>query len=170
MGLDQDHTAGWPRALRLYLGVSLAAHLGWEVLQLPLYTLWSTGTLRQQAFAVVHCTLGDAMIAGLSLLVALALFARAAWPRASDTRVYLACLAFGAGYTIYSEWLNVIVRGSWSYADLMPVMPVIGTGLAPLLQWFVVPTLALWAAIGRAPWLDGQASGRDGEFGTASAP
>ena len=69
--------------LRRYLGVSLVAHLGWEMLQLPLYTLWSTGTLRQQAFAVFHCTLGDLMIAGLSLLLALALLARATWPRES---------------------------------------------------------------------------------------
>ncbi len=152
--MDQDKPADWPRALRLYLGVSLVAHLGWEILQLPLYTLWSTGTLRQQAFAVVHCTLGDAMIAGLSLLLGLALFARATWPRAGVARVYWASLAFGVGYTIYSEWLNISVRGSWAYSDLMPVMPVIRTGLAPLLQWFVVPTLALWFAIKRAPWAD----------------
>ena len=151
MNTDQ---ADWPRALRLYLGVSLVAHLGWEILQLPLYALWSTGTLRQQAFAVVHCTLGDAMIAGLSLLLALAVFAHATWPRAGVARVYLVSLAFGVGYTIYSEWLNINVRGSWAYSDLMPVVPMIGTGLAPLLQWIVVPTLALWLAIGRSPWID----------------
>ena len=154
MSTDQNDSADWLRALRLYLGVSLVAHLGWEIPQLPLYTLWSTGTLRQQAFAVVHCTLGDAMIAGLSLLLALALFARATWPRVSVARVYWASFAFGVGYTIYSEWLNINVRGNWAYSDLMPVVPVIGTGLAPLLQWFVVPTLALWVAIGRAPWVE----------------
>ena len=154
--MDQDLSADWPRALRLYFGASLVAHVVWEILQLPLYTLWSTGTARQQAFAVLHCTLGDAMIAGLSLLLALALFARATWPHASVARVYCASLAFGAGYTIYSEWLNISVRGSWAYSDLMPVVPGIGTGLAPLLQWVVVPTLALWVAIGRAPWGDDQ--------------
>ena len=156
---DQENPADWPWALRRYLGVSLVAHLAWEILQLPLYTLWSTGTLRQQAFAVVHCTLGDAMIAGLSLLLALALFARATWPRAGVARVYWATLAFGVGYTIYSEWLNINVRGSWAYSDLMPVVPVIATGLAPLLQWFVVPTLALWVAIGRTPWLGEKSMG-----------
>ena len=161
MSTDRNNAADWPQvswtgALRRYLGVSLVAHLGWEILQLPLYTLWSTGTLRQQTFAVVHCTLGDAMIAGLSLLLALAIFANATWPRASVARVYWAILAFGVGYTIYSEWLNVNVRGSWAYSDLMPVVPGIGTGLAPLLLWFVFPTLALWGAIGRAPWTNQQ--------------
>ena len=154
--MDRNHAADWPRALRLYLGVSLVGHVVWELLQLPLYTLWSTGTLRQQAFAVVHCTVGDAMIAGLSLLLALALFAHATWPHANVAHVFFASLAFGVVYTIFSEWLNINVRGSWAYSNLMPVVPVIGTGLAPLLQWFVVPTLALWVAIGRAPWVDDQ--------------
>ena len=136
------------------LGLSLAAHLAWEVLQLPLYTLWSTGTLRQQAFALLHCTLGDVMIAGLALLLALSLFGRTEWPSAGTRRVYLASLVLGIGYTIYSEWLNVSVRGSWSYAESMPVIPILGTGLTPLLQWFLVPTAALWIAGGRSPWRD----------------
>ncbi len=154
MSTAHDRSADWLQALRRYLGVSLTAHLLWEILQLPLFTLWSTGTLRQQAFAVLHCTLGDAMIAGLSLLLGLAVFARATWPRASVARVYGASLVVGVAYTIYSEWLNINVRGNWAYSDLMPVLPVIGTGLAPLLQWIFVPTLASWVAIGRAPWAD----------------
>ncbi len=154
MRTDQNHSADWLQAVRYYLGASLVAHLGWEILQLPFYTLWLTGTHRQQAFAVIHCTLGDAMIAGLSLLLALAIFARATWPYVGVARVYVAVLAFGVGYTIYSEWLNVSVRGTWAYSNLMPVVPVVGTGLAPLLQWFVVPTLALCVAIGRRPWAD----------------
>ncbi len=153
-GLSSGDARPWPRALRRYLGVSIAAHLTWEILQLPNYTLWSTGTRQELAFAVLHCTIGDAMIAGLSLLVALALFARTEWPATGVARVYAACLVFGVGYTIYSEWLNTSVRRSWIYSDLMPIVPVIGTGLTPLLQWLVVPTLALWLAIGHPPWVD----------------
>ena len=48
----------------------------------------------------------------------------------------------GAAYTILSEWLNVPIRRSWSYTAAMPVLPWLGTGLAPLLQWLVVPSLA----------------------------
>ncbi|MGE0698079.1 MAG: hypothetical protein AB7O57_03210 [Hyphomicrobiaceae bacterium] len=154
MPAKADTLTNWPLALRWYLVASLAAHFAWEVLQLPLYTLWSTGTLRQKAFAVLHCTLGDVMIAGLAILVALSLFGRTAWPTAGTRRVYLANLMLGVGYTIYSEWLNVSVRGSWSYAELMPVIPLIGTGLTPFLQWIIVPTAALWIAVGRSPWRD----------------
>ena len=154
MTIGPAHPADWLQSLRRYLGVSIVANLVWEILQLPLYTLWATGTRREQAFAVLHCTIGDAMIAGLSLLAALALFARAAWPRAGVARVYAGSLAFGVVYTIFSEWLNTSVRGSWTYSDLMPVLPVTGTGLAPLLQWFAVPTLAQWITVSRAPCID----------------
>ena len=144
-------TAGWPTVLRRYLAASVGLHLSWEILQLPLYTIWEAGTLSQKAFAVAHCTIGDAMISGLSLLLALAVAARPEWPLSSARRVWVLTVFMGMGYTVYSEWLNVIVRGSWAYSQLMPVLPLLGTGVAPLLQWLVVPTLALWAAIGRVP-------------------
>jgi hypothetical protein len=144
--------SSWTQALRRYLAVSIAANLVWEILQLPLFTLWTTGTLRQQAFAIVHCTIGDAMIAGLSLLAALSLAAKPTWPETSSVRVFQLSVAFGLGYTVYSEWLNTNVRGSWAYSDWMPVLPMLGTGVSPLMQWLVVPTLAYWMSIGRRPW------------------
>jgi hypothetical protein len=52
----------------------------------------------------------------------------------------------GLGYTIYSEWLNTEIRGSWAYTRWMPQLPLIGTGLSPLAQWIVVPSLAFWWA------------------------
>ena len=153
LGFDQsivrrDLVRGrWNVFLR-YLVASLAGHFVWEVLQLPFYTLWKTGTVGQQALAVVHCTLGDGVIAGLSLVLAVVVAGRAGWPRTTVTRVFLVSLVLGIGYTIVSEWLNVVVRGSWAYAELMPVVLVLGTGLTPLLQWLVVPIVAQWFAVG----------------------
>ena len=37
----------------------------------------------------------------------------------------------GAGYTVYSEYLNTTVRRPWAYAGLMPVLPWRGTGWRP---------------------------------------
>lgn len=154
MGTGQRRWADWAYVLRRYIAVSAIAHLVWEILQLPLYTLWATGTRQNRVFAVLHCTAGDVAIATSALLIALALFGRSQWPKQNAALVFAASLALGLGYTIFSEWFNTSVRGSWAYSDLMPIVPVLGTGLAPLLQWLVVPALALWLAIGRAPWLD----------------
>ena len=59
----------------------------------------------KQAFAVIHCTMGDAMIARLSLLNALAVFGRTGWPGNSARPVWIAVVTLGIGYTIYSELL-----------------------------------------------------------------
>ena len=63
------------------------------------------------------------------------------WP-AFGWRMALAAILLGAGYTILSEWLNVEIRRTWSYAAAMPLVPWLGTGVAPLAQWLVVPGLA----------------------------
>ena len=154
MGTEPERLADWRGILGRYLVVSIAAHLIWEFLQLPLYTLWATGTLQQKLFAIVHCTFGDVMIAGSSLMAASAFFAPSRLPNAGVTRVWAASVALDLGYTIFSEWLNTSVHKNWGYSDLMPIVPLIGTGLTPVLQWLVVPALAMWIALGRAPWLD----------------
>jgi len=71
---DVSRPIEWPLALRRYLALSLGLHLVWEVAQLPLFTIASQ-PWQQQAFAIIHCTLGDGLIAGLSLLVVVALLA-----------------------------------------------------------------------------------------------
>lgn len=136
----------WLGFLRRYLLASTVLHLAWEIVQLPLYTLWRTGTAREIAFAIVHCTAGDLMIATLALVAALLIAGTADWPRSGMTRVVILTLATGIGYTIYSEWLNTVVRQSWAYAPTMPLVPWFGTGLAPLLQWIAVPLLAMKTA------------------------
>ncbi|MBR0682914.1 hypothetical protein GXW74_20650 [Roseomonas eburnea] len=68
------------------------------------------------------------------------------WPDHAHGRVLALTVVIGLGYTVYSEWLNVEVRGSWAYADAMPRLPMLGTGLAPVLQWALLPPLAMIAA------------------------
>jgi hypothetical protein len=52
----------------------------------------------------------------------------------------------GLAYTVFSEWLNTEIRGSWAYTDAMPQLPLVGAGLSPLAQWIVVPLIAFWWA------------------------
>lgn len=100
----------------------------------------------------MHCTGGDILITLSTLLLALLLFGRPNWPQAQGVRVLNAVLIFGVGYTIFSEWLNIEIREAWAYRDLMPVIPVIGAGLSPILQRIVIPIAAYSYALGLFPW------------------
>ena len=53
-------------------------------------------------------------------------------------------LAIGILMTVVFEALAVGPLNRWSYSDLMPMLPIIGTGLAPILQWLTLPLLILW--------------------------
>jgi hypothetical protein len=117
-----------------YLLLATSLNLFWEVAQLPLYRLWENASTGDLAYAVVHCTGGDALVLSLSLFFALVLAGNPEWPNRGYTRVALAATCLGVGYAILSEWLNVEVFRTWAYARAMPLMPCIGTGLAPLMQ------------------------------------
>ena len=140
------HSAGWLPVLRRYFAFVAIANLAWETAQLPLYTIWSEGTPGDIAFAALHCTAGDVLIAGASIVAALLLVGTGQWPSERYRAVAAAALVAGLGYTVFSEWLNTEIRGNWAYAYFMPTLPVIGTGLAPFVQWIAVPLAAFWWA------------------------
>lgn len=148
---SQGSALEWLPALRRYLAVTATGHLAWEVAHVRLYGIWEQDSESQIAFAVLHCTAGDLLIALAVLCAALILVGSHSWPAERFGVVAVLTVAFGIGYTIYSEWLNVSVRGTWSYLARMPTLPLLGTGLSPLLQWLVVPTIALAAARVREP-------------------
>jgi len=49
----------------------------------------------------------------------------------------------GLVYTVFSEWTNVHILKSWGYGELMPIIPVMKVGLAPFLQWIVIPSVVI---------------------------
>lgn len=106
-----------------------------------LYTLWKRGTAGEIAFAVLHCSAGDVAIAA-SVFV---LRARG-WPERGFGAVAAGATATGAVYTVFSEWLNTEERGAWSYADAMPRLPPLGTGLLPPSSGPILPLPCLRAA------------------------
>jgi hypothetical protein len=143
---DSSWRSDWLTTIRRYLLASVVGHLVWEMGQVPLYTIWQTGTTRDIATAVLHCTLGDLSIALVALSLALVVVGSPGWPEQQFTAVFAAVVVLSVGYTIFSEYVNTIVRQNWAYGPLMPTLPWSGTGLSPLLQWMVVPSLAfVWS-------------------------
>ena len=140
--------AAWNFIVIRYIPLLGALNLLWEIAQLPFYTLWKEGPPSFIAYAVVHCTLGDMAIGTLALLIALIATRAGALDGRKFRKVGLLTVVTGVGYTVLSEWTNTIARPSWEYSALMPVMNLNGLeiGLSPLLQWLVIPPVALWLA------------------------
>ncbi len=132
----------WHPALRRYLAVTALGHLAWEGAQMPLYTLWRTGTPGQVAWAVVHCMAGDVLIAAAALAGSLLLFGSADWPQSGFRQVTASTVTLGLAAAVVIERL-AIAWGAWSYSGAMPVLPGLSVGLAPVAQWVVIPCLAL---------------------------
>lgn len=126
-----------------YVGVALPMFAAWEVAQLPLYTIWAEQGVRASLWAALHCTIGDAVLAFVTILGALlATFVASGWRRFRGVAA-ITVLA-GLIVTAIVEVLSTQWLGRWAYGPLMPVEPLFGIGLSPLAQWIVVPALALF--------------------------
>lgn len=151
MGLHYQHMNTWrhlPETRLLALGLPL--HLTWESAQLPLYTLWREAEWDYILYSLAHCTLGDMLILLLCYEFIVLLKRNRHWLDSTTLWNGLAFTALGAGYTVYSEITNVYLEKTWAYTEMMPRVPFIGVGLAPLLQWTIIPPLMLWLLRTRA--------------------
>ena len=146
--------ATWRLIALGYLPWLAGLNLAWEIAHASLYTLWKEAETAYIAFSIAHCTLGDVAIGAAALLSALILRREPALAHWWWSRIAALTVLFGAGYTIFSEWMNVTVLRSWTYSDAMPRIDFGGfeIGLSPLAQWLVVPPLALYLARKTQQW------------------
>jgi hypothetical protein len=116
----------------IWLGLAAALNLAWEIAQLPLYTLWYEPDGARLTRYLLHCVLGDVLIAAVLYGFAAGVLRNPDWPRARPWRGSSLVMGTGLAYTAFSEWYNVYQRAAWAYKDFMPL--VAGLGLTPLLQ------------------------------------
>ena len=131
-----------PETLLLSLGLVL--ELIWEIVQFPLFIIWHEASWANILFALVHCTLGDLMILLAAYWLVALLNKNRHWYQKNVFRNALLFTIIGLTYTIYSEHINVSIKSAWEYTELMPIIPFLGTGAAPFLQWLVIPPVLLW--------------------------
>ena len=130
----------WWVPVMVLASFSFLLHFLWEMLQVPLHAGMAGMAHWSGVVVCAKATAGDVAIA-LAAYVTAAGFARARHWRASRVRV-ATYLAVGVAITLVLEWLNVYVWHRWAYSTAMPL--VLGIGISPLLQWVIVPPLALW--------------------------
>lgn len=127
------------------VGFAFLLHFVWEMWQAPMYRTMVQASHVEAVRVCTFATLGDALIQLVAFAgAALAAGSRPWLARPSRRRPMLVYLTVGLLVTVVLEWINVYVLRRWTYADHMPL--VFGIGLAPVLQWIVVPPIVLWLA------------------------
>ena len=139
----------WLRVLRRYLLFIALGNMLWELMQMPGFADWNEASWKWIAFIVVMGTLGVILIAATSLVLVLVIIGDESWPaqRSSYWRVAALATLAGVAYTTYSEWRHAVVLHHWRYSARMPLVPIFGVGLFPLLQWILIPPIAFLCAI-----------------------
>ncbi|MEO7795630.1 MAG: hypothetical protein ABIV06_12745 [Thermoanaerobaculia bacterium] len=117
-----------------------ALSLAWEIAQTPLYADAGRG-LTYLGWTRLHCAVGDVLILMVAFWVTAGAFRDRFWIQERRPGAIALFVMSGLVYTIWSEWWNVAIARNWAYAEAMPT--VFGIGVAPLLQWLVVPILAV---------------------------
>ena len=138
----------------LWSALAFVLHLTWEIAHVRLYTIWAAADGTEVAWALLHCTLGDVVIALAMFALAGIVLWRVDWP-ASRPWAGGAIVVIGAmAFTVWSEWYNVYRAGNWGYTASMPM--IFGIGLSPLLQWLIVPPVMVSVHRTLEPVLFGQ--------------
>jgi hypothetical protein len=119
-------------------------NLPWELWQIPLFKNMPSLAHWDGVIQCTRAALGDAVIALLAFWLVAAATRRRKWIRRPSGTTLAAFVAIGLIVTIALEYWATQIGGRWEYAEQMPRLPLLGTGLAPLLQWVLIPPLVVW--------------------------
>ncbi len=150
-----------PRA-GLWSALAFVLNLTWEMAHARLYTIWAASDGMSFAWALLHCSLGDVVIALAIFALAGVVLWRADWPASRPWIGGLIAVIGAVAFTAWSEWYNVYRAGNWGYTANMPL--IFGIGLSPLLQWLILPPMMVGAYRTLDPVLFGQHSRRRVRF------
>ena len=126
------------------LVLSFLGHFTWEVLQAPLFANLSETDHFIGIAICLKATFGDLAIALAAFWCAAFIGKSRSWFASSGIGAPSAFFAIGLLATIALEYISTEVTDRWAYDGVMPLLPVLGTGLSPILQWVFVPMLVLW--------------------------
>jgi hypothetical protein len=116
----------------------------WEFLQVPFFENLGQAEHWDAILFCTRATIGDAVIMLAAFLAVALIWRNRSWIRAPTKQQLGIFVALGVLVTVVLEWHATEVSGRWAYAPSMPVLPMLGTGLLPLVQWLLLPLLVVW--------------------------
>lgn len=145
-------------APELHIGiVAFFLHFVWELIQTPLYECFRDMHYYTVVLLIIRATLGDVLISLAAFWSASVAVRSRFWIIDKGKKGLWVFLGMGMLITVVFEELATGPLNLWEYADAMPILPILGTGLAPVAQWVILPLLQLWFV--RRQLLGGSISG-----------
>ena len=130
---------------------SLLLNFVWEVQQMPFFEMPPGVTILDVISGCTQATLGDAGIS-LAAFWAVAVVAKSRqWICKPTWRQIVGFIIVGVLITIVFEFVATGPLDRWTYADAMATLPILGTGLLPILQWITLPPLVVWLVSRQVP-------------------
>jgi hypothetical protein len=149
---DCPATAGsslpWRRLGRFIAATVLASFALneiWEMTQMSAYVETAGRSWTSTLALCTRAAVGDVgIILGISAAGALAA-GDPGWGLRDRWNIYATAAVLGLVYAVLMEHA-ALAAGRWSYTERMPVVPVLGAGLWPLLHMTLLPPLTFWIA------------------------
>lgn len=116
----------------------------WEVQQMPFYQVSSEVSCFDRTRNCTLATVGDVGISLTSFWVVAALAKSRQWVRRPSRGQIIIFMLIGVVITVVFEALATGPLDRWAYAEIMPTIPFLGTGLVPLAMWLLMPPLTVW--------------------------
>lgn len=123
---------------------SFLLHFVWEFVQVPTYAGMAEMPHWEGVKLCMSATFGDVGFALTAFWVASVAARSRDWILRPTRVPSVIFVAVGIVLTVGFEHYYTTISLRWTYSDLMPLVPPLGTGLSPLLQWLVIPLLVIW--------------------------
>ena len=111
-------------------------NLIWELIQIPLYKNGSY-SLEHIAFCAL-ASIADAILVMLLFFGSAVIFKNLFWIQDKKWQQIIIVILIGGIGTVLGEMRHLSI-GSWAYADVMPIIPIVNVGLSPILQFMILP-------------------------------
>ncbi|TAL85987.1 MAG: hypothetical protein EPN62_13100 [Candidimonas sp.] len=116
----------------------------WEMLQMPFFSYPADTSLTRINLACIQASAGDAAMIVIAFWVVVFLQKDRKWYLHPSVRSLAFFLLPGVIMTIVFEAMATGAIHRWAYANSMPTLPVLGTGLVPIAQWLLLPLVIIF--------------------------
>lgn len=124
----------------VFSAITLILHGLWERTHIVLYTGY--GAMEGALPAWLFATLGDLLYTFLIILFISAAKGGFGWIKRASMTDLLAAALLGALVALMVEYKGLYL-GRWEYLPSMPIIPLLGIGLSPILQMTLITPMSL---------------------------